>query len=146
MSDFLDPVDCSMTGFPVLHYLPKFAQTLVHWDSDNIQPSHLLLPQSPPALNLSQYQGLFQRVGSSHQVAKVLDLQLQHQSCHIQWWKTESFSSNVRKKTKMPDFTTSFNIALECLQRAIRQEKEIKGIHIGKEKVKWCLFTDDIIL
>ena len=47
-----------------------------------------------------------------------------------------SHSSNVRKKTKMPDFTTSFTIALELLQRAIRQEKEMKGIQIGKEKSK----------
>ena len=49
-----DPMDCSTPGFPVLHYLLKFAQTHVHWLSDAIQPSHLLSPPSPPALNLSQ--------------------------------------------------------------------------------------------
>ena len=78
-----DPVDCSTPGFPVLHRLPEFTQTHVHWVGDAIQPSHPLSPPSPPALNLSQHQGLFQWVGSSHQVAKVLELQFQHQS--FQW-------------------------------------------------------------
>ena len=59
-----DPVDCSMPGFPVLHYLLVFAQTHVHWVGDAIQPSHPLLSPLPPALNLSQHQGLFQWVGS----------------------------------------------------------------------------------
>ena len=70
-------------SFPVLHYLLEFAQTHVHWVSDAIQACHPLLPPSPPALNLSQHHGLFQCVSSSHQVAKVLELQLQHQS--FQW-------------------------------------------------------------
>ena len=61
-----DPMDCSMPGFPVSHYLLEFAPTHVHWVSDAIQPSHPLLPPSPPALSLSQHQGLFQWVGSSH--------------------------------------------------------------------------------
>ena len=78
-----NPVHCSMPGFPVLHYLPEFAEIHVHWVGDAIQPPHPLSPPSPPALNLSQHQGLFQRVSSSHQVAKVLALQLQHQS--FQW-------------------------------------------------------------
>ena len=58
-------------------YLPQFAQTHVHWVGDAIQQSLPLSPSSPPVLNLSQYQSLFQWVGSSHQVAKVLELQLQ---------------------------------------------------------------------
>ena len=78
-----DPVDCSMPGFSVLHHLLEFAQTHVHWVSDVIQSSHPLSPPSPPALNLSQHQGLFQWIDSSHQMAKVLQLQLQHQS--FQW-------------------------------------------------------------
>ena len=77
-----DPMDCSTPGFPVLHYLPEFAQTHVHWVSDAIQPSHPLSSPSP-AFNLSQHQGLFQWVSFSHQVAKGLELQLQHQS--FQW-------------------------------------------------------------
>ena len=55
-----DPMDCSMPGFPVLHHLPLLAQTHVHRVGDAIQPSHPLSPPSPPALNLSQHQGLFQ--------------------------------------------------------------------------------------
>ena len=55
-----DPMNCSTPGFPILHHLPEFAQTRVHWVSDHIQPSHPLSPSSPPAFNLSQHQGLFQ--------------------------------------------------------------------------------------
>ena len=66
-----DPMNCSTPGFPVLHHLPEFAQTHVHWVDDAIQPSHPLPPAFPPALNLSQHQALFQWVSSSRQVAKV---------------------------------------------------------------------------
>ena len=79
----LQPLICSTPGFPVPHYLPEFAQTHFHWVSDAIQPSHPLLPPSPLTFNLSQHRGLFQRVGSSHQVARVLELQFLHQS--FQW-------------------------------------------------------------
>ena len=77
-----DPMCWSTPASPVLHYLPELAQIQVHWVSDAIQPSHPLLSLFPPAFNLSQHQGLFQWVGSLHQVAKVLELQLQHQSFH----------------------------------------------------------------
>ena len=63
--------------------LPEFIQTHVHWVGDAIQPSHPLSSPSPPSLNLSQHQGIFKWVSSSHQVAKVLEFQLQHQS--FQW-------------------------------------------------------------
>ena len=75
MSDCFHPIDCSMPGFLVHHQLPEFAQAHVHWVGDAIQPSHPLLFPSPTALNLSQC--LFRGVSSSHQVAKVLELQLQ---------------------------------------------------------------------
>ena len=75
-----DPMNYSISGFPVLHCLLEFAQTHVHGVSDAIQPSHPLLPPSPLALHPSQHQSLFQCVGSLHQVARVLELQLQHQS------------------------------------------------------------------
>ena len=78
-----DPMHCSTPGFPVLHYFPEFAQIHIHWVHDAIQPSHPMLSPCPPAFGLSQHQGLFQWVGSLHQVAKVLELQLQHQS--FQW-------------------------------------------------------------
>ena len=75
-----DPMNCSTPGLPVHHQLLELAQTYVHQGSDGIQPSHPLSSPSIPAFNLSQHQGLFQWVGSSHQVAKVLEFQLQHQS------------------------------------------------------------------
>ena len=72
-----DPMDCSMPGSPVLHYLLELAQTHVHWIDDAIQQSHTLSSPSPPAFNLSWHQGLFQWVSSLHQMAKVLELQYQ---------------------------------------------------------------------
>ena len=78
-----DPMDCSRPGLAVHHQLLESTQTHVHWVSDAIQPSHSLLSPSPPAFNLSQHQGLFKWVHSLHQVAKVLEFQLQHQS--FQW-------------------------------------------------------------
>ena len=70
-----DPMDSSTPGLPIHHQLPESTQTHVHWVGDAIQPSHPLSSPSP-ALNLSQHQGLFQWVNSSHQVAKVLEFQL----------------------------------------------------------------------
>ena len=78
-----DPMVCSTPGLPVHHQLPEFTQTHVHQVSDAIQPSHPLSPSSPPTSNLSQHQGFSKWVSSSHQVAKVLKFQLQHQS--FQW-------------------------------------------------------------
>ena len=78
-----DPMNRSTPGLPVHHQFPEFTQTHVHWVGDAIQPSHPLSSPYPPALNLSQHQGLFKQVSSSHQVAKVLEFQLQHQS--FQW-------------------------------------------------------------
>ena len=71
------------TDFPILQCIPEFAQTHVHGDNDATQPSHPLSLPSPPAVNLFQPQGLLQWVRSSHQVAKLLELQLQHQ--FFQW-------------------------------------------------------------
>ena len=75
-----DPMNHSTPGLPVHHQLLEFTQTHIHWVGDAIQPSHPLSSPSPPALNLSQHQGLFKWVSSSHQVAQVLEFQLQHQS------------------------------------------------------------------
>ena len=84
-----DPMDCSMSGFPVHHQHLKLAQTHVHPVGEAIQPSNLSSP-SPPAFSLFQHRGLFQWVSSSHQVAKVLEFQLQHQS--FQWiFRTDFF-------------------------------------------------------
>ena len=73
-----DPMDCSTPVSPVHHQLLELAQTQVHWVGDAIQPSLPLL--SPPAFSISQHQGVLQWVNSLHQVAKVLEFQLQHQS------------------------------------------------------------------
>ena len=78
-----DPMNCSTPGLPVHHQLPKLTQTHVHWVGDAIQLSHPLSSPFPSPFNLSQHQGLFKWVSSSHQVAKVLQFQRQHQS--FQW-------------------------------------------------------------
>ena len=78
-----DPMNQSTPGLPVHHQLPEFTQTHVHRVGDAIQQSHPLLSPSPPAPNPSWHQGLFQWVNSSHEVAKVLEFQPQHQS--FQW-------------------------------------------------------------
>ena len=82
-STLCDPMNRSTPGLPVHHQLPEFTQTHVHWVGDAIQPSHPLSPPSPPALNISQPQGLFKWVSSLHKMVKVLAFQLQHQS--FQW-------------------------------------------------------------
>ena len=78
-----NPMDYSMSGFPVRHQLPELAQTYVHWVGDAIQPSHPLAFPSLPAFHLSQHEGLLQWFSSLYQVAQVLELQFQHQS--FQW-------------------------------------------------------------
>ena len=88
MSDSLWPHGLQHTRLPCLYYLLKFAQIHVHWVGDAIQSSYSPLPAFPPAFSLSQ--GLFQRVISSHQVSKVLEPQLQHQS--FQWMFRVDFS------------------------------------------------------
>ena len=82
-------MDYSTPGLPVHHQIPEFTQTHVHCISDAIQQSQTLLSPSPHTFNLSQHQGLFQWVSSLHQVAKVLELQLQHQSFQ---WNTQGWS------------------------------------------------------
>ena len=76
---FAIPWTASSPGFPIHHQLLELTQTHVHGVGDAIQPSHPLLSPSPPAFNLSQYQGLFQWVSSLHQVAKVLE--------HLSWFQ-----------------------------------------------------------
>ena len=78
-----DPINRSTPGLPVHHQLPEFTQTHVHWVGDAIHPSHPLSSPSPPTPNPSQHQGLFQWINSSHEMAKVLEFQLQPQS--FQW-------------------------------------------------------------
>ena len=83
VSNSLQPHELQHARLPCPSPTLELVQTHVHWVSDAIQPSSPLLCPSPPVFNLSQHQGLFQWVGSSHQVAKVLEFQLQHQP--FQW-------------------------------------------------------------
>ena len=87
-----DPMACSTPGLPIHHQLPEITQIHVHWVGDAIQPSHPLSSPSPLAFNLAQHQGLFKWVSSLHQVAKVLEFQLQHQS--FQWTFRTNFLSD----------------------------------------------------
>ena len=84
-------MDCRTPGLPVHHQLPEFTQTYLHWVGDATQPSHPLSSPSPLTLNLSEHQGLFKWVSPLHQVAKVLEFQLQHQSSQ---WALISFRMN----------------------------------------------------
>ena len=83
ISDSLQPHGLRIRGLPVHYQLPKFTQTHIHWVGDAIQPYYPLSSPSPPTFNLSQHPGLFKWVSSSHQVPKVLEFHLQHQS--FQW-------------------------------------------------------------
>ena len=97
-----NPMNHSTPGLCVHHQLPESTQTHVHWVGDAIQPFHPLSSPSPPAFNLSQHQGLFQWVSSSHQVAKVLEFQLQHQSFQKSCFRTEitKFIQLYRSKSR----------------------------------------------
>ena len=112
-----------MPGFPVHHQLPELAQIHVHQVGDAIQPSHPLSSPSPPAFNLSQHQGLFQWVSSSHQVAKMLELQLQHQS--FQWiFRVDFLLTQMRILWSVVEQLswTSGVWVRSCIFRLVRQE------------------------
>ena len=117
---------CNTPHFSVLHHLLEFAQIHVHRVSDAIQPSYPLSFPSPSAFNLSQHQGLFQRVSSSYQVAKILELQLQHQS--FQW-------------TFRVDFPSDCLIWSPCSPRDSQEsspELEFKGIYSSALSLFYC--------
>ena len=100
-----NPMDCSTPAFPVLHSLPEFAQIHAHWVGNALQPSYPLLPLSPPPLSLSQHQGLFQWVGSSHQMAKVLELQMLfslNKDCYFYFWEWRMVEWSQRLETRRP--------------------------------------------
>ena len=119
-----DPMNRSTPGLPVHNQLLEFTQAHVHWVGDAIQPSHPLSSPSPPAFNLFQHQGLFKWVSSSHQVAKVLELQLQHQS--FQWIFRTDFlydglvgspcsPRNSQESSPAPQFKSINSLALSFL-------------------------------
>ena len=121
-------MNCITPGFPVLCCLLEFAQTYFHWVGDVIQPSCPLLSFSPPALKLSQHQSLFQWVGPSHQVAKVLELQPQHLSFQcilkvdfLQDWLVWSpcCPRRSQESSPTPQFKTSSSLVLHLLSWTI---------------------------
>ena len=104
-----DPRNHSTPGLPVHHQLLESTQTHVYQVGDAIQPSHPLSSPFPPALNLSQHQGLFQWVSPLHQVAKLLEFQLQHQSC--QWTpKTNLLSVQGTLKGLLQQYSSKASI------------------------------------
>ena len=106
---------CTMPGFPVHHQLPELAQHHVHPVGNNIQPSHPLSSPSLPAFNLSQHQGHLQWVSSLHQVAKVLELQLQHQFFH-------EYSGMISFRIQWFDF-----LAVQGTLKNLLQHKNLKA-------------------
>jgi len=115
-----DPMNCSTPGLPVHHQPLEFTQTHVHWVGDAIQPSHPLSSPSPPALNLSQPQGLFKWDSSSHQVVK-------------DW----SFSFNISPSSEDPGLI-SFRMDWLDLLAVQGTLKSLLQHHSSKASVLWC--------
>ena len=136
-----DPTDCSRPGLSVPHHLPEFAHVHVHCIADAVQPSHPLTPSSS-ALNLSQHQGFFQWVVRLHQITKILELQLQHQS--FQWiftvdlpedwlvWSSccpRDFHKSLNSKGFSPQVKFSKTSSLTCLlSTESRRTQSLKGV------------------
>ena len=121
---------CSTPGFPVLHHLPEFAQTHVHGADDAIQPSHSLSPPSPFALSLSQLQGLCQRVDSSHQMAKILELQPQHQSFCLNISRSNEYSGLISFRIDWFDL-----LAVQGTLKSLLQHHNLKASILCNSKV-----------
>ena len=124
MSDSLWPHELQHPSTPVHHQLLEFTQTHLHWVGDAIQPSHPLSSPCSPTFSLSQHQGIFQWVSSSHQVAKVLEFQLQHQS--FQWTRRTDLledglvgslwsSRDSQESSPIPQFKSISSLALSFL-------------------------------
>ena len=114
------PMGYSTSGFPVHHQLPVLTQTHVHRVGDAIQPSHPLSSPSP-AFNLSQHQGLFKWLSSSHQMTKVLEFQLQHQSFQwlisfkIDWFDLLAVQGTSQESSPAPQFKSINSSVLSLL-------------------------------
>ena len=113
-----DPMNCSTPGLPVHHQLPEF--THIHWVGDAIQPSHPLSSPSPPALNLSQHQGLFNE-----------------SALRIRWPKYWSFSFNISSSNEHPGLI-SFGMDWLDLLAVQGTLKSLLQHHISKASILRC--------
>ena len=125
-----DPMDCSTPGFPVCHHLPELAQIHVLQVSDAIQPSHPLSSPSPPAFNLSQHQGFFQWVSSSHL-----------------WPKCWSFRCSISSSNEYSGLI-SFRMDWLDLLAVQRTLKSLLQHHSSKSSILWrsAFFTSQLII
>ena len=123
-------MDCSTPGLPVHHQLPEHAQTQVPWVGDAVQPSHPLSSPSLPAFSLSQHQGLFQRVRSLHQMAKVLELQLLRQS----------FQGTFRTDFFRTDWVDLLAVQ-GTLKSLLQHHRVYLPVSLGNHPVYLCLMT-----
>ena len=114
-----DPMDCSTPGLPVHHQLQEFTQTYVHWVSDAIQPSHPFSSTTLPAFNLSQHQGLFKWLSSSHK-----------------WPKYWSFSFNIHPSNEFSGLI-SFRIDWLNLHSVQGTLKSLLQHHSSKASILW---------
>ena len=141
-----NPMDCSKPGLPVHHQLLEFTQTHVHWVGDAIQPSHPLLSPSPPAFHLSQHQGLFQWVSSSHQVAKRIGVSSSASvlPVNIQDWFPFGWTSWISLQSKglsrvFSNTTVQKYLFLEelmSLWMKVKEESEKAGLKLNIQKIK----------
>ena len=135
----------SMPGLPVHHQLLKLTQTHANWVGDAIQPSHPLSHPSPPAPNPSQHQGLFQWVNSLHEVAKVLEFQLQHQSFQLRLTTHKKFSSPLDSLSYFHSISAQSSRILSQTTKVCRQSG-IKQVNICKWTQKcWKKNTNENI-
>ena len=141
-------MDCSTQGFSILHYLLEFAQTHVHWICDAIKSSHPLSPHSPPVLSLSQHEDLFQWVGSSHQVAKVLELQPQPSpsneysglvSFRIDWFDALAVQETLKSLLQHHSSKASIIWHSAFLMFQLSHPYMISGKTIALTIQTWCL-------
>ena len=149
-----NPIDCSTPGFPVHHQIPESTHNHVHWVNDAIQPSHHLSSVSPPALNLSQHQGLFKWVSSLHHVAKVLGvsastsvLPMNTQDWSPLWWNAW-ISLQSWSLSRVFSNTTVQRHQFFSTQLSLKSNSHIHTWLLEKPKpwldglllAKWCLF------
>ena len=150
VSNSLWPMDGSMPGFPVHHQLPELVQTCVHQVGDAIQPSHPLSSPSSPTFNLSQHQGLFQWVSSSHQMAKVLEFSFSISpsneysgliSFRIDWLDLLAVQGTLKESSPTPQFKSinssapSFTVQLHCYMGFIIWN--INNVLYDTSRLKW---------